>query len=409
VVLQDETGHFRAHPELGLQPQVTGANSPSAINAAFFRRLFWDLRALEVFRDEDGDVVLADHAALENQAVGPPTSSVEMGHQGTTWDGLVDKLRRVEPLVLASDLPPDLAAFLADVEDYPTLFERAFGDPRLTRERVAMAIASYERTLVSDQTPFDLGTLTPAQERGRAILEDPPTCGVCHSRPLFSDGKRHDIHLPGHAHARKTPSLRNVGLRRRFMHSGQFASLEEVVDHYEDLGLVTLTAQQEADLVDFMRHGLTDPRVAAASGPFARPTLRSERVPAGSNVYGQPRPGATGTPEILAHVPFAFGSPAFKVGLGEAPPATNVWIGVTARQDDLPGQMAQDLGSFPTWWFPAVSDADGVATWDAPVSRDPALIGTVLHARWMVPDPTAAGGFALSRPARFRLERREGR
>ena len=65
---------------------------------------------------------------------------------------------------MVSGLSPDLAAFAGTSLDYRPLFRAAFGSPDITRERVAMAIASYERTLVSDQAPFDRGTMT-AQQR----------------------------------------------------------------------------------------------------------------------------------------------------------------------------------------------------------------------------------------------------
>jgi cytochrome c peroxidase len=92
VVLQDAQGDFRHHALYGVGRQPTPRNSPSAINAAFFQALFWDQRALPVFRDEADQVVLSDNAALESQAVGPFVSSVEMGHEGQTWAELTVKL-----------------------------------------------------------------------------------------------------------------------------------------------------------------------------------------------------------------------------------------------------------------------------------------------------------------------------
>jgi len=142
-----------------------------------------------------------------------------------------------------------------------------------------MAIASYERTLIPDQTPFDLGTMTLAQERGYELFREHGACEICHvsKHGLFTDGARRTISLPDHERADKTPTLRNTGLRRRYMSSGQFSSLSQVLMHYEGLDFIHF--DEPADrraLIDFIGNALTDPRVAAGEPPFEHPTLRSE-------------------------------------------------------------------------------------------------------------------------------------
>jgi cytochrome c peroxidase len=281
VVLRAASGEVKRHRVFGEQPQVTPRATPTVIGAAFFNVQFGDTRALPTFCDERGEVVIRQFASLESQAVGPLMSSVEMAKEGRTWAELTAKLAAAKPLALASDLPPALAEFVGEAPDYTVLFQKAFGSPEVTRERIAMAIASYERTLVPDQTPFDLGTLTEVQERGLEVFVEHDNCELCHpsANKLFSDGARRDISLPGHERPVKVPTLRNVGLRSRFMSSGQFTSLKQVIDHYQKEGLSHLKGDEDRDaLIDFVANGLTDPRVEKRLPPFDRPTLRSERV-----------------------------------------------------------------------------------------------------------------------------------
>jgi cytochrome c peroxidase len=293
MFLRDVDGKRDVGGPFGAGRQVTARQPPTVIGAAFFNTQFWDTRALPTFRDEAGGVVIPELAALESQAVGPLISSVEMSHRGRTWAQLTAKLAASEPLALARDLPAPLAEFLGDA-DYGALFERAFGSPGITRERIAMAITSYERTLVAERTPFDLGTMTPAEERGYELFREHGACEICHvSRTgLFTDGARRTISLPDHARAVKTPTLRNVGLRRRFMSSGQFTTLSEVVAHYESLDFIHFeTASDRQALLDFVGHALTDPRVARCEPPFDRPRLASEvRVDAPAPAEGATTP-----------------------------------------------------------------------------------------------------------------------
>ena len=203
---------------------------------------------------------------------------------------------------------------------YPGLFKAAFGDERVTAVRVAMAIATYERTLVPDQTPYDLGTrpgqpVDPEIQRGMLLL-DTAHCTVCHKPPLFTDNLFHNIGVrrpyqdpgrqkisgdPKDAGAMKTPTLRNAGLRASFMHTGEFLTLRQVLDHYvtpkaESAPLpgtdqpyrTTIDDSVRADMVDFLTHDLTDPRVAAEAFPFDRPTLRSERAAGNSGAPARP-------------------------------------------------------------------------------------------------------------------------
>ena len=282
VVLRDAHGNPRAHPLFGLERQVTSRNPPTVIGAVFFNLQFGDTRARPAFKDEHGEIVLDQYASLESQAVGPPMASGEMAYEGRTWTDLTRKLAAARPLALASDVPPALAEFIGDGPNYGALFAKAFGTEEITRERIAMAIASYERTLVPDQSPFDLGTMSASQQRGLVLFKTHGACEICHSSAnrLFSDGARRNISLPDHERVVKTPTLRNAGLRKRFMSGGELTSLDQVVRHYESLDFIHFeTPEDRAALLDFVGNALTDPRVAERAPPFDRPTLRSECLP----------------------------------------------------------------------------------------------------------------------------------
>jgi cytochrome c peroxidase len=282
VVLRDAEGKPKAHPVFGMERQVTARNPQSVIAAAFFNVQFADTRALPTFRDLASEIVLNEYASLESQAVGPLMSSTEMAQEERTWDQLTTKLAAVRPLALANDLPPTLAEFIGAEQTYGPLFQKAFGGSEITRERIAMAIASYERTLIPDQTPFDLGTMSERQQLGFKLFKKHGACEICHtsSNGLFSDGARRNITLAHHERPVKTPTLRNAGLRARFMSSGQFTTLDQVLRHYENLDFIHFeSAEERVALLDFVGNALTDPRVEKGEPPFDRPKLRSEVEP----------------------------------------------------------------------------------------------------------------------------------
>jgi hypothetical protein len=248
-----------------------------------------------------------------------------MAFEGRTWDDLVGKMETVAPLALGTDLPTDVAAILVGGTDYPDLFAAAFGSPGITAERIAFAIATYERTLVPDQTPFDLGTLTPQQQAGFNILNNNTVCFNCHIPPLFSDNEFYNIGLRpsaddlgrfnvtgefDHRGRFKTPTLRNVGLRPAQMHVGWVTDVQDSINFYNApawpgvdplTGHTQFTADQSPipapgappgtapsyndilmptqfhpAVIEFLANGLTDPRVANETFPFDRPTLQSE-------------------------------------------------------------------------------------------------------------------------------------
>lgn len=309
----DADGNPLNDPTFANQPQITDRLSPSNFAGIWAPELQWDGRAASEFRDPLTDeIVIAVGGALESQALQPLLNDVEMAKSGRAWHDLTDKLARVEPLALATRLPPDVAAAVAESTAYPALFEAAFGDSAISPVRIAFALATYQRTLVADQTPWDRfvagdeAALSDLARYGWETMQG-MRCTGCHSPPLFTNNAFFNIGLrrsefdrgrqrvtgkPEHAGEMKVPSLRNVALRSRFMHTGQFDSLNGAVNFYRSgpsggpdqdeipgFGAYNFALSEfsEAGIRTFLEEGLTDPRVRDEMFPFDRPTLRSER------------------------------------------------------------------------------------------------------------------------------------
>jgi len=314
----------------GLNRQITSRRAPTYLDAMFAPELFWDGRASGQFVDPVSKAVLIQAGgALESQSVGPPMNAGEMACAQRSFASLLAKLASVTPLSLAKDVPPAMqAAISAAHGSYTELFAAAFPGAAspLSAPHFAFAIATHERHLQSDQTPWDRynqflndprtgdrNALTPAQVHGFELFMGKAKCGTCHIPPFFSDFKFHNLHfvtekdlgrqaLPGHAGDPpgqvKTANLRNVGLREAqgLFHYGYGPglSLDAVLAWYNiPPGTITaqdiaqdpllasvtrldLTTAEIADILDFLRNGLTDPRVKNQAFPFDRPTLSSE-------------------------------------------------------------------------------------------------------------------------------------
>lgn len=239
---------------IGAGGKPLARHAPTTLNQAWSRNLFWDGRA----------------PTLEAQARGPIEAAVEM------------------------DLPMATAVQrLKAVGSYVQAFDKAFPGEGLTEVTVLQAIATYERTIVSGDTPFDRWlrgddqAMSPEAQRGFALFRGKANCAACHSGWNFTDNQFHDIGLgtddPGRAKltrdgsgqfAFKTPGLREIAARAPYMHQGQVPTLEGVVAHYIGGGIdrpsrsphvrpLALTAQDVSDLVAFMR-SLSSPQTTLA-------------------------------------------------------------------------------------------------------------------------------------------------
>ena len=313
IVALDRAGQPRPHPLFGAGPQVTPRLTPSNFGALWADKLFWDGRASSEFKDPlTGKVGIARGGALENQALAALLNDTEMAKAGRSWADVAADLARARPLALATDWPPDMATAIAQHPTYPALFAAAFGDAAISPQRLAFALATYQRTLVADETAwdrYDAGDTTALTGRAlygwRALQAF--HCTACHTPPLFTNddffqiglrradfdrGRENITHDPEDAGEMKVPSLRNAALRPRLMHTGEFTSLGAAIRFYINTlalperdgipgaGLYTfnMSGVDEADLREFITTALTDPRVRDETFPFDRPVLRSERA-----------------------------------------------------------------------------------------------------------------------------------
>ena len=443
MIHTDAAGNYSPNATFGLFQQVTPRRAPDFFGGLFSPTNFWDGRAGPSFTDPQTGVVLIPlGGALEAQAVGPILSNVEMGHDGRDWNQVAARLAAAIPMRLATNVPADMSAAIAANPGYPALFQAAFGTPQITAARIAFAIATYERTLVPNQTPWDAfaagnpAALTAAEVNGLNNFLGVGRCGACHVPPLFSDNTFRNIGLRPIAEDNgrqavtgnfadrgrfKVPSLRNVALRTRFFHNGQHNNLTNAVEEYDNsggpfpdnrdpvLGGLVFSPAQRNSIVTFLG-ALTDPRVAAGIFPFDRPTLYSETVPPGSNRFGNETAGSAGIePQIIALTPIALGMNdarlAVAVGLGGAP-AAFVWSAVPSAPQDILGiEVLVDLPTalVQTTTLDGIGAGGGFKTLRAAVPNLPVLSGLQFFGQWFIVDPGAANGVSASQAATWTL------
>ncbi len=432
IVRQDAAKAFASSATFGLDRQVTRRAAQSAITSQYAPRQFWDGRAGPAFNDPlTGRVLIPGGGSLEAQSLHPLMDSTEMAHEGRTWAELTGKLASVRPLAVATNLPNDVAQALARGTSYPDLFQTAFGDPAITPARIAFAIATYERTLVANQTPWDRFTagdqtaLTQSQRMGMQAFGQ-SQCSRCHTPPFFTDHSFRTLGLrpiqedngrqgvTGNNADRgrfKVPSLRNVGLKRTFMHNGGFSTLAEVLQFYDRqlpnfpdnrdpiLNQVRVPPQARGVITDFITNALTDPRVAQELPPFDRPRLRSERAP--NRRIGTASVGTGGfAPQLLDQQPAAVGSPDFKVGLanglGGAPAVFALSFASRTYPVPVPIAVDLDLGRTFAVQLGGQGAGQGLTTLPLPIPAIPQFRGASLYVQGFVVDMGAAATWGLA-------------
>jgi len=437
-------GKYKDQSLFGFEPQVTRRAANSPYMAAYSNSLFWDGRAPNQAVDpQTGETFILNHGALESQVFGPPVSNIEMAHNDRDWDAVSEKIATVRPLAMATDLPPDTLQAIQQYSDYPSLFEAAFGDTEVTAARIAMAIATYERTLIPNQTPWDFfiagdqNAMTNQEISGWNVFQNPNNsrCAECHTPPHFTDNSFRNIGLRPIVEDEgrfdvtgddadlgrfKVPSLRNVGLKPTFMHNGgvahgDFDNIRDVIDFYEEenghvqfddnkdplIGGINVPGNLEADLAAFLGNALTDPRVAAGTFPFDRPTLGSERVPSNPEIMGGGTPGgSTLVPQIIADAAPVLGTPGFKLGVHGSVGGAPAFL-VLSLQDPF---AAPAIGPSRVWPTTLLGSApgEGNQTWVWDVPLDTSFVGLEVFAQWHVLDPIGPKKrFARSDVARF--------
>lgn len=182
------------------------------------------------------------------------------------WDGRATSLRQqvLMPVQEHDEMDESLdrvAKKISSDSAYPPLFEKAFGTPKITAEKIALSLEQFLLTLTSYRSKFDLAMagltqLSPEEQRGFELFmtEYEPRMGQrgadcfhCHGAPLFTDHQFHNNGLdvsPKDSGRHKvtgkdsdigkfaTPTLRNIALTAPYMHDGRFKTLEEVIEHY---------------------------------------------------------------------------------------------------------------------------------------------------------------------------------
>ncbi len=228
--------------------EVLGRHSPTVLNHAYNTQFMWDGRKKD----------------LEDQAIGP--------HRH-----------------LSKDAYATSAARLREVKGYQVMFAKAYPGEPINEHTIARALAAFERTIVSSDSPFDhwvagdTTALTPAQYRGYQVFMDPGkgNCAACHNGPNFTDNGFHNIGirdarakpdvgrfefrpLASMKGAFKTPTLRDIALHAPYFHDGSATTLREVVEHYvrggddrsnvsPDVKPANLSGEERDELVAFLQ------------------------------------------------------------------------------------------------------------------------------------------------------------
>lgn len=232
----------------GINDQVGDKNSPTVINSAYAKAQFWDGRAV----------------TLEEQALGPIENPIEMGHD---LDVLVKQLNAIP--------------------GYKNQFQAVFGTD-VTKDGIAKAIAAFERTVLSGNSPYDKymagdnKSLTEKQIRGLDAF-DFAGCATCHAPPTFSNGRYYNTGVgqkkdPPEAgrqavteNARdlgafRVPALREVANTAPYFHDGSAKTLEDAVAMMaaggiknsklsammRAVGAAELTDEEQSDIVAFL-------------------------------------------------------------------------------------------------------------------------------------------------------------
>ena len=180
------------------------------------------------------------------------------------WDNRVSSLeaQALEPIrsreemrgdnIPLEEIDAEITTRLNAIPAYQQAFNDAFGSPDITTDEIAKALASFQRTLIANQTPFDRwmrGEPDAMTERQVSGMQEfvIAGCADCHSGPLFSDFSPHVLGVQEGADvlepdvgdgnfAFRTPSLRQLAFTAPYFHAGQFSSLGSAIDFYDEPG-----------------------------------------------------------------------------------------------------------------------------------------------------------------------------
>ncbi len=231
---------------LGHEGAINKRNSPTIQNTWFYKRLFWDGRS----------------SSLQDQAFAPINSASEMH----------------------SDMP-DVMRKLRRINGYKVLFKKAFDSDEINPDKMAEAIATFEKTVVSNKSKFDKflegnkKALTKNELKGLHLFRTKARCMNCHNGAMFSDNQFHNngfffpdqiskdkglymfSHIDADTGKFKTPSLRDVAKTGPWMHNGSQHSLVDILNVYNEGGFagydpliqqINLSKREIKDLLAFL-------------------------------------------------------------------------------------------------------------------------------------------------------------
>nr|MBI3613087.1 c-type cytochrome [Nitrospirota bacterium] len=234
---------------IGIHRQLATRNTQTIVNRLYSTAQLWHGKS----------------PSLEAQAINPLHKPVRMGMP--SYEAEVAKLNAIP--------------------GYRERFRKVFGTD-VTLDGLATAIAAFERTILSGNSPadrFDMGgeeqAISESAKRGLTLFQGKARCTRCHSGFNFTDEKFHNLGIdwdgdqidvgrykvskdPEDIGAFKTPTLREISRTAPYMHDGRFATLEEAIEFYDQGGIqnphlsnlmvpLSLTEQEKADLVEYMR------------------------------------------------------------------------------------------------------------------------------------------------------------
>ncbi len=239
---------------LGHEGAINKRNSPTIQNSWFYKRLFWDGRS----------------SSLQDQAFAPINSSSEMH----------------------SDMP-DVMRKLRRINGYKELFKKAFDSDEINPDKMAEAIATFEKTIISSKSRFDQflegnkNALTEQELKGLHAFRTKTGCMNCHNGSMFTDNLFHrtnlsfgpvDNGLYNTTHKEedrqkfKTPSLRDVMYTGPWMHDGSISDMLTIMELYRKGPpgsplLKPFSSKEIEGLIAFLR------AISSPAEPFIKPVI----------------------------------------------------------------------------------------------------------------------------------------
>jgi cytochrome c peroxidase len=297
-------------------PAVPADNPMSEAKVSLGRRLFFEPRLsltgtyscaschdpMRSFTDGRPVAVGATGAALPHNAMALVNVAYNVSFGWTKPELGSLEAQMLEPLLNEHPIEIGMAGrqeavadLLAADPSYATSFAAVFRDagPAVTFDHIVKAIAAFERTLISGNSPFDRyvfngehEALSPDAKRGMALFFSPRAgCSACHSGFNFSGNWRDSQGETGKSsfasdgtseQAMRVPTLRNITLTAPYMHDGRFPTLEAVVNHYAEaahaaagdarLRTFDLNQLEKSELIAFL-DSLTDPSFGESFKP----------------------------------------------------------------------------------------------------------------------------------------------